>query len=80
MKKALTKKVKHLFYYQDGIKFVDCISNLHGVCTGLYGDCTGLQGDIDKCELTKENHKYLIDINDLVKNENYLTDKGCEYA
>jgi hypothetical protein len=43
----------------------DC-SGLRGDCTGLYGDCTGLRGDLDKCEITAEDRKKGIDIQELI--------------
>jgi hypothetical protein len=42
----------------------DC-TGLRGYCTGLSGDCTGLSGDIDSCELTEEERKKGIDIQNL---------------
>jgi hypothetical protein len=51
----------------------DC-SRLVGVCTGLIGDCSGLDGvcsglvgDLDACEITDEDRRHGVAIEDLVK-------------
>jgi len=40
---------------------------LWGDCSGITGDCSGLRGDLDKCEISDEDRKNGISINDLVK-------------
>jgi aggrecan 1 len=42
------------------------ISGLRGDISGLTGDISGLRGDISKCELTDEERKNGVNINDLV--------------
>lgn len=44
-------------------------SDLHGYITGLYGCITGLRGCIDKCDLTNEERKKGVKIEDLVNDE-----------
>ena len=40
-------------------------SSLRGDCSSLRGDCSGLSGDLDLCEITDEERRAGIDINDL---------------
>ncbi len=46
----------------------DC-TGLKGECTGLEGDCSDLIGNLDDCNLTPEERKEIIDINDLAEDE-----------
>ena len=43
----------------------DC-SGLWNNCSGLSGDCTGVEGNLDACEITDEERKNGININDLI--------------
>ena len=42
------------------------ITGLYGNITGLTGNITGLTGDIDDCEITNEERKAGINIQDLI--------------
>lgn len=42
------------------------ITGLYGDITGLYGDATGLIGNVDDCELTDDDRKASVDVNDLI--------------
>lgn len=41
-------------------------SNLSGNCTSLYGDCSELRGNFDECELTVNDRKNGVNIQDLL--------------
>ena len=57
MKKALNKITN---------KIVGIHSSISGNVTGISGDVTGISGDVDECELTSENRKKGVKINDLI--------------
>ena len=42
------------------------ISRLYGNISGIYGNISGISGNIDNCEITDEERKKGIDINDLI--------------
>jgi len=63
MKKALKRVGTELYYYdKNGIK----IPGLH---SDLYGDISDLHGNIDLCEITEEERKAGIKVEDLVEDE-----------
>ena len=43
----------------------DC-TGLSGDCTGVNGDCTGLSGDLDLCEITNDERKHGVKVEDLI--------------
>jgi len=52
----------------------DC-SELRGNCSNIFGDCSDLSGNIDCCEITDEERKKGVKIEDLVcpdKSKNYF--------
>ena len=74
MKKNLTKQnTRELYFYKDGVKkIVDYKdkstypSELYGDISGLYGDCDNIKGDLDDCDITDEDRKKGIDIQNLI--------------
>ena len=82
MKKNLTKINNELYYFKDNIKIVidrndrktyppnltgNISPNLTGNISNLTGDLSNIRGNLDDCEITEEERKKGIDINDLVK-------------
>ena len=77
MKKALTKNkilISNVFItgnksniYGNAINITGNVSEITGNVTGLRGDVSGIRGNVDDCELTEEDRKNGIDINDLIK-------------
>jgi len=79
--KCRLKKSQGLYYYRDGRKIRGIANYLYGDVSGLSGDVSGLSGDvsglygiatnmsgnIDDCELTDEERKNGVDINDLIE-------------
>ena len=45
--------------------FGDC-SGISGNCTGVFGECSWVYGNIDDCQLTDEDRKIGVDIEDLI--------------
>ena len=41
--------------------------HLHGDISYVFGDCTGISGNLDECELTEEDRKKGVNIEDLIK-------------
>ena len=80
MKKALTRKNLEKFYFVDGKKIQGTpesvrgdlsgvwgdLSGVWGDLSGVRGDLSGVRGDIDDCELTDEDRKNGINIENLV--------------
>lgn len=58
MKKTLTKIENKIFYYKDGIK-------IEGKHSGIHGNVSDISDDVDSCEITDEERKRGIDIEDL---------------
>ena len=44
------------------------LSGVRGDLTGVRGDLTGARGDLDECQITGEDRKNGIDIEDLINN------------
>ena len=72
--KCRLKKSQGLYYYRDGRKIRGIanylygdVSGLSGDVSGLYGIATNMSGNIDDCELTDEERKNGVDINDLIE-------------
>ena len=73
MKKALTRKNLEKFYFVDGKKIQGTPERVRGDLSGVWGDLSGVRGDlfgvrgdIDDCELTDEDRKNGINIENLV--------------
>ena len=66
MKKALTRKNLEKFYFVDGKKIQGTPERVWGDLSGVRGDLSGVWGDIDDCELTDEDRKNGINIENLV--------------
>ena len=66
MKKALKKIVKKIWHYKDGKLMEGAPTNITGDLYGIRGDLTGISGDLDDCEITQEDRKIGIKIEDLV--------------
>lgn len=43
------------------------VSNIRGDITGIYGDASTLSGDLDQCEITEEERKAGLYIEDILK-------------
>lgn len=76
MKKLLIRDKFCLYHFKDGVKVEgkkegmegDC-SELRGNCSGLKGDCSGFRGDLDECEITDEDRKNGIRLEDLLEDD-----------
>lgn len=82
MKKALTRNAtpKSYWYWKDGENIFDSppsvrgdltgvygdLTDVYGDLTGVYGNLTSVSGDLTDCEITDEDRKKGIDINDLI--------------
>ena len=44
------------------------LSGVRGNLSGVRGDLTGVRGDLDECQITGEDRKNGIDIEDLINN------------
>ena len=75
MKKALKRAYNSgVFHSVDGKRIAgvpesisgNISSDLYGDISGLYGDISGLSGDFDDCEITEEERKNGVKINDLI--------------
>ena len=55
MKKILKETKKQLYYFEKGVKII----YKDGDVTGLYGNC-------DDCQITQEERKNGVNINDLI--------------
>jgi len=44
------------------------LSGVYGDLSGVRGDLTGVRGDLDECQITGEDRKNGIDIEDLINN------------
>lgn len=82
MKKELTR-IKNKFYCKHSINDIceECrkkvrgdvsgisgnVSGISGNVTGISGDVSGISGNVDDCELTAEDRKKGVDIQELVK-------------
>lgn len=74
MKKALTKTPSAIYYFKDGVRMEGAhylirgdLTGIRGDLTGIFGDLTGIRGNLDDCEITEEERKNGIDIQDLIK-------------
>ena len=59
MIKKLKRKTEQYWGYLSGV---------WGDLTGVRGDLTGVRGDLDECQITGEDRKNGIDIEDLINN------------
>lgn len=75
IKKLQIADMKKLLYYKNKYgykifgmnnKMIGDASGLVGDCTGISGYCTGIFGDIDICNITDDERKFGVNINDLI--------------
>jgi len=74
MKKLLHQIKREVYYYgekgnkKNGIhnKIYGNVSEISGNVSGIYGNVNGIFGDINLCELTEEERKEGVKIEDLV--------------
>jgi hypothetical protein len=64
MKKALNKITNKIVGMHSGIS--GDASSIRGDVTGISGDVTDISGNVDECELTSDNRKQGVKINDLI--------------
>jgi len=81
MKKNLEKIENEIYHYVYGVKISGDVSGISGDVSGISGDVSGISGDVsgisgnvsgiignvDLCEITDEERKNGVDINDLIK-------------
>ena len=60
MKKNLEKIENEIYHYVYGVK-------ISGDVSGISGNVSGIIGNVDLCEITDEERKNGVDINDLIK-------------
>lgn len=77
MKRALTKANCGVWFYKDGVrvegvheKIMGDVSGLSGDVSCLRGNVTGLRGDVDDCEISDEERKNGVNVDDLVSEDN----------
>jgi len=68
MKKALKRAYNSgVFHSVDGKRIAGVPESISGnISSGLSGDISGLSGDFDDCEITEEERKNGVKINDLI--------------
>lgn len=66
MIKKLKRKTEQYWGYLSGV-WGD-LSGVWGDLTGVRGDLSGVSGNIDDCEITDEDRKKGISIDDLIEN------------
>ena len=76
MKKLLKRKKLELYYYKNSKKIVGThnkisgnVSGISGNVSGISGNVSGISGDLDICEITEEERKRGILIEDLIEKE-----------
>ena len=76
MQKNLTKVDSNVYYFKDGVRVSGVndrisgnVSEISGNVSGIYGNVSGISGNLDDCEITEEERKEGIDINDLIKRD-----------
>ena len=62
MKQNLTKIDNNVYYFKDGLR-------VSGVHDRISGNVSGISGNLDDCEITAEERKEGININDLIKRD-----------
>jgi len=81
MKKKLTKVKFEVYYYENNKKILGIhksiwgyvsgirgyVSGIRGYVSGIWGDVSGIWGDLDLCEITVEDRKVGIKIEDLIE-------------
>ena len=81
MKKKLKKTDSIIYHYKDGKRIKGVpegisgdltgvsgnLSGISGDLTGVRGDLLGVRGDLDECEITQEDRKRGIDVEDLIE-------------
>ena len=66
MLKKLKKEKKQYWGDLSGVR--GNLSGVRGDLTGVRGDLTGVRGNLDECQITDEDRKNGIDIEDLTNN------------
>ena len=73
MKKALKYARKSIYYYSDGRRIEGIHSRIRGNVSGISGDVSGIRGevsgisgDVDLCEISEDERKRGVAIEDLV--------------
>ena len=69
MQKNLTKVDSNVYYFKDGVRVSGVNDRIYGNVLGIYGNVSGISGNLDDCEITEEERKEGIDINDLIKRD-----------
>ena len=67
MKKKLKKTDSIIYHYKDGKRIKGVPEGISGDLTGVRGDLLGVRGDLDECEITQEDRKRGIDVEDLIE-------------
>ena len=81
MKKKLKKTDSIIYHYKDGKRIKGVpegisgdlsgvsgnLTGISGDLTGVRGDLLGVRGDLDECEITQEDRKRGIDVEDLIE-------------
>ena len=82
MKKGLAKTVNEIWHFKNGKKISGChdrifgdvsgisgdVSRISGNVSGISGDATNVTGNIEDCEITEEERKKGVRLNDLIIN------------
>ena len=55
--------------YGDVLGIYGDVLGIYGNVSGIYGDVSGISGNLDDCEITEEERKEGININDLIKRD-----------
>ena len=90
MKRLLKRNVSEIYYYNGSKKIIGIhsnitgnasgirgdVSDIRGDVSGIRGDVNGITGNIDMCEITEEERKEGIKIEDLLEvTDTKATDK-----
>jgi len=67
MLKKLRRQKPIYYYYREGRKIYSAPLDISGNLTGISGDLTDISGDINDCQITDEERKAGINIEDLME-------------
>ena len=67
MLKKLRRQKPIYYYYREGRKIYSAPLDIRGNLTGISGDLTDISGDINDCQITDEERKAGINIEDLME-------------
>jgi hypothetical protein len=71
MKKMLTKGYSKIFYYyEDENRIYGAPPSVSGNLSGISGDLSRISGNLDLCEITDEERKAGINIEELIIDDN----------